>query len=69
MPQNDTKKGGARKTNKHVYSGTNSTLKCFVISGVVRGRGQVGARTLERRPWGRTSPLFTVILKRMLSRN
>jgi len=29
-------------------------------SGVARG-GQMGARTLGRRPWGRTSTLFAVI--------
>jgi len=31
--------------------------------------GQVGARAQGRRPWERTSTLFAVILKRILSRN
>jgi len=32
----------------------------MILSGVAR-RGQVGARTSGRRPWGRISTLFEVI--------
>jgi len=34
-----------------------------------KGGGKVGARALGRRPWGRNSTLFAVILKIFLSRN
>jgi len=32
-------------------------------------RGQVATRAQGRRPWGRISTLFAVILKRVFSRN
>jgi len=40
----------------------------MVGSGVASG-GQVGERALGRRPWGRNSTLFAVILNVFLSRN
>jgi len=57
---------------------SNKTYYCLFVlfhlylpvtsSGVERG-GQVGAHALGRKPWGRNSTLFAVILNAFLSKN
>jgi len=60
----------SKDTAKRYRNGSRTKFRNLSItsSGVARG-GQVGARALGRRPWGRNSTLFAAILNVFLSRN